>query len=51
MNTDNYNLQKKQKMKELQEELCRVEADRAAGKPGCTLDELEEHLDHILSEK
>lgn len=51
MNTDNCNLQKDLKMKELQRELQQVEADRAAGISGCTLDELEEHLDHILSGK
>ena len=42
--------QKDRKMRELQEELQQVEADRAAGKPGCTLDELEEYLDDILEE-
>lgn len=51
MSTENYNLQKDLKMKELWEELRQVEADRATGKLGCTLDELEEHLDHILSGK
>lgn len=38
------------KMRELYEALQQVEADRAAGKPGCTLDELEEFLDDILEE-
>jgi len=38
------------KMRELYEALQQVEADRAAGKPGCTLDELEEYLDDILEE-
>ncbi|MCQ4774996.1 hypothetical protein NE634_14870 [Lacrimispora saccharolytica] len=37
-------------MRELYEALQQVEADRAAGKPGCTLDELEEYLDDILEE-
>ena len=38
------------KMRELYEALQQVEVDRAAGKPGCTLDELEEYLDDILEE-
>ena len=38
------------KMRELYEALQQVEADRAAGKPVCTLDELEEYLDDILEE-
>ena len=43
--------QKDRKMRELQAQLQRVESDRAAGKIGCTLDELEEYLDDILEEK
>ena len=42
--------QKDRKMRELHEVLQQVEADRAAWKPGCTLDELEEFLDDILEE-
>lgn len=41
---------KEDKMKDLQKELLQVEADRAAGKPGCTLDELDKYLDNILEE-
>ncbi|WP_368191789.1 hypothetical protein [Blautia sp. 1033sp1_1033st1_G9_1033SCRN_220408] len=43
--------QKDRKMRELQAELQQVEADRAAGKSGCTLDELDRYLDGILEEK
>lgn len=43
--------QKDRKMRELHEALQQVEADRAAGKPGCTLDELDRYLDNILEEK
>ncbi len=43
--------QKDKKMRELQEELQRVEADREVGKSGCTLDELDRYLDGILEEK
>ena len=42
--------QEDRKMSELRKELLQVEADRAAGKSGCTLDELEEYLDDILEE-
>lgn len=38
------------KMRELYEALQQVEADRAAGKPGYTLDELDRYLDNILEE-
>ena len=37
-------------MRELYEALQQVEADRAAGKSGCTLDELDRYLDNILEE-
>ena len=43
--------QKDRKMRELQAELQQVEADRAAGKPGYTLDEVDRYLDDILEEK
>ncbi len=39
-----------EKMRELYEALQQVEADRAAGKSGCTLDELDRYLDNILEE-
>ena len=42
--------QEDRKMSELRKELLQVEADRAAGKPGCTLDELDRYLDNILEE-
>lgn len=43
--------QKDTKMRELQKALLQVEADREAGKNGCTLDELDGYLDGILEEK
>lgn len=43
--------QKDTKMRELQEELLQVEADRVTGRNGCTLDELDRYLDGILEEK
>ena len=43
--------QEDRRMRELQEELQQVEADRAAGKPGYTLDEVDGYLDDILEEK
>lgn len=42
--------QEDRKMSELRKELLQVEADRAAGKSGCTLDELDRYLDNILEE-
>ena len=43
--------QKDRKMRELQAQLQRVEADWEAGRTGYTLDELDGYLDGILEEK
>lgn len=42
--------QKDRKMRELQAGIQQVEADREAGKPGCTLEELDRFLNDILEE-
>ena len=38
------------KLRKLGEELLAVEQDRLAGRSGCTLEELEAHLDRIIAE-
>lgn len=40
---------RREKMLQLREELLAVEEDRAAGRMGCTLDELETYLDDIIT--
>ncbi|MCD7750041.1 MAG: type II toxin-antitoxin system Phd/YefM family antitoxin [Oscillospiraceae bacterium] len=40
---------RREKMLKLREELLAVEEDRANGRPGCTLDELEAYLDDIIA--
>lgn len=39
-----------EKMLELKEELLAIEKKRAAGIPGCTLDELDTYLDNVIAE-
>ena len=41
---------RREKMLKLREELLAVEEDRAMGRWGCTIDELDEYLDAILGE-
>ena len=41
---------RREKMLQLREQLLTVEEDRAAGRKGCTVDELEALLDGILDE-
>lgn len=41
---------RREKMLKLREELLAVEEDRAMGRGGCTIDELDEYLDAILGE-
>lgn len=48
MDIETYN--RREKMLKLREELLAVEEDRAAGRTGCTLDELEKYLDDIIAE-
>lgn len=43
-------LDRREKLRKLGEELLAVEQDRLAGRPGCTLEELEAHLDRIIAE-
>ncbi len=43
-------LERREKLLKLQEELLAVEQDRLAGRSGCTLGELEAHLDRIIAE-
>ena len=43
-------LERREKLLKLQEELLAVEQDRLAGRSGCTLVELEAHLDRIIAE-
>ena len=41
---------RREKMLALREQLLGVEEDRAAGRNGCTIDELDSYLDAILNE-
>lgn len=41
---------RREKMLKLREELLAVEEDRLAGRMGCTLEELDRHLDSIIDE-
>lgn len=41
---------RREKMLALREQLLAVEEDRLAGRKGCTIDELDNYLDAILSE-
>lgn len=41
---------RREKMLKLREELLAVEEDRLAGRTGCTLDESDIHLDHMIEE-
>ena len=41
---------RREKMLALREQLLSVEEDRAAGRNGCTVDELDRYLDAVLSE-
>lgn len=42
---------RREKMLKLREELLAVEEDRAAGRTGCTVDELDSYLESILAEE
>ncbi|MBD5115447.1 MAG: type II toxin-antitoxin system Phd/YefM family antitoxin [Ruminococcaceae bacterium] len=42
--------ERREKMLKLREELLAVEEDRLNGRTGCTLEELDEYLDNIISE-
>lgn len=42
--------QRREKMLELREALVRVEEDRQAGRTGCTVDELDRYLTHVMEE-
>ena len=46
MDIETYN--KREKMLQLREELLAVEEDKMAGRTGCSIDELESHLDDII---
>lgn len=48
MDMETYN--RRERMLKLREELLAVEEDRAAGRVGCTPDELEQELEAIISE-
>lgn len=48
MNIDSFTC--REKMLSLREQLLSVEEDRAAGRTGCTLEELKSNLDRILRE-
>lgn len=48
MDIDTYN--KREKMLKLREELLSVEEDKAAGRKGCNIDELDAYLDEIIDE-
>ena len=48
MDLETYN--RREKMLMLREELLAVEEDRIAGRNGCTLDELDDYLEQIISE-
>ncbi len=41
---------RREKMLSLREQLLNVDEDRAAGRNGCTIEELENYLDHLLNE-
>ena len=43
-------LERREKLRRLGEELLAVEQDRLVGRTGCTLEELETHLDRIIEE-
>ena len=43
-------LDRREKLLQLREELLAVEQDRLAGRPGCTLEELETYLAKIMAE-
>ena len=47
---DHDSLDRREKLRKLGEELLAVEQDRLAGRSGCTLEELEAHLEKIIAE-
>lgn len=47
MDIETYN--RREKMLKLREELLAVEEDRAAGRKGCSLDELDAYLDDVIA--
>ena len=48
MDIETYN--RREKMLKLREELLAVEEDRIAGRVGCTLDELDDYLEDVITE-
>ena len=48
MDIETYN--RREKMIQLREELLSIEADRIAGRSGCSLDELDAYLDEVIAE-
>ncbi len=48
MDIESFN--RREQMLKLREELLTVEEDRLAGNAGCTLDELDEYLDSVITE-
>lgn len=49
MDIETYN--RREKMLKVREELLAVEEDRAAGRTGCTLDELDAYLEGVIGEE
>ena len=47
MDLETYN--RREKMLSLREQLIAVEEDRLSGRNGCTVDELDEYLDQVIS--
>lgn len=47
---DHDDLDRREKLRRLGEELLAVEQDRLAGRTGCTLEELETYLEKIMAE-
>ena len=41
--------QRREKMLQLREELVAIEEDRLAGRGGCSLDELDSYLSHVIA--
>lgn len=46
MDIESFN--RREKMLKLREELLAVEEDRMAGRAGCSVDELDEYLEHVI---
>ena len=48
MDIETYN--QREKLLKLREELLAIEEDRLAGRAGCSPDELDAYLDHVITE-